>query len=70
MTQFTIEFDQETDGRWIAEIPMLPGAMSYGSSKDEASKKVEALALRILADRIENGEDVPEIAGAFFAQAS
>lgn len=62
MNRFAIEFDRETDGRWIAEIPALPGAMGYGSSKEEASKKVEALALRILADRIENGEDIPESA--------
>lgn len=54
MTQFAIEFDRETDGRWIAEIPILPGALSYGASKEEASKKVEALALRILADRWQN----------------
>jgi len=65
MTQFTIEFELETDGRWIAEIPVLPGAMCYGSTKDEAARKVEALALRILADRLENGDDVPELAGAF-----
>jgi predicted RNase H-like HicB family nuclease len=50
MTQFTVELDRETDGRWIAEIPALPGALCYGSSKDEASRKVEALALRILAE--------------------
>lgn len=56
MTQFTVELDRETDGRWIAEISALPGAMCYGSTKDEASRKVEALALRILADRIENGD--------------
>jgi predicted RNase H-like HicB family nuclease len=56
MTQFTIEFDQETDGRWIAEISAIPGALCYGQSKEEASRKVEALALRILADRIEHGE--------------
>jgi predicted RNase H-like HicB family nuclease len=67
MTQFTIELDRETDGRWIAEIPALPGAMCYGSSKDEASRKVEALALRILADRLDNGDDVPELAGAFLS---
>jgi len=65
MSQFTIEFDRETDGRWIAEISALPGALSYGSSKEEASRKVEAIALRILADRIENGGNVPELAGAF-----
>ena len=67
MTQFTVELDRETDGRWIAEIAALPGALCYGSSKEEASRKVEALALRILADRIENGDDVPELAGAFLA---
>jgi len=65
MTQFTIEFDQETDGRWIAEISAIPGALCYGQSKEEASRKVEALALRILADRIEHGESVPELAGTF-----
>jgi len=45
-----IEIDREEDGRWIAEIPELPGAMGYGESKEEAVAKVEALALRILAD--------------------
>jgi predicted RNase H-like HicB family nuclease len=59
MTQFTIEFDQETDGRWITEISAIPRALCYGQSKEEASRKVEALALRILADRIEHGESVP-----------
>jgi predicted RNase H-like HicB family nuclease len=67
MTQFTVELDRETDGRWIAEIAALPGAMCYGASRDEASRKVEALALRILADRLENGDDVPELAGAFLS---
>ena len=65
MTQFIIEFDRETDGRWIAEIPVLPGALCYGASKKEAERKVEALALRILADRLEEGNDVPELEGAF-----
>ena len=55
MTQFTVELDRETDGRWIAEIPALPGALCYDDSKGEASRKCEALALRILADRIEIG---------------
>jgi len=66
MSQFTIEFDRETDGRWIAEISALPGALCYGASREEASRKVEAIALRILADRIESGAEVPELAGAFF----
>jgi len=56
-----IELDQEEDGRWIAEIPALPGVMVYGASLQEARSKVEALALRTLADRLEHGEDVPEL---------
>jgi len=50
---YNIEFEQEVDGRWIAEIPSLPGVMVYGSTKDEAKCKVEALALRVIADRME-----------------
>jgi len=65
MTQFTVELDRETDGRWIAEIRALPGALCYGASREEAVRKVEALALRILADRLEEGDDVPELEGAF-----
>ncbi len=51
-----VETEQETDGRWIAEIPQLPGALAYGSDHREAISRVEALALRVLADRIEHGE--------------
>lgn len=69
MTQFSVEIEQETDGRWIAEIPALPGAMAYGATKEEAARKVEALALRILADRVESGEHVPEVSGAFLVPA-
>ena len=65
MTQFSIELECEDDGRWIAEIAALPGALAYGSSRDEATRKVEAIALRILADRVERGEHVPEVEGAF-----
>jgi predicted RNase H-like HicB family nuclease len=50
---FSIEFELETDGRWIAEIDQLPGVMAYGATREEAKAKVEALALRVLADRIE-----------------
>jgi predicted RNase H-like HicB family nuclease len=49
---FTIEFDREDDGRWIAEIHDLPGVMAYGATRDEAEAAVEALALRVIADRI------------------
>lgn len=51
---FTIEFEQETDGRWIAEVKELRGAMVYGRTRDEASAKVQALALRVVADRLEH----------------
>lgn len=56
----TIEVEREEDGRWIAEIPDLPGVMIYGQSRAEAISKVKALALRVLADRLEHGETVPE----------
>jgi predicted RNase H-like HicB family nuclease len=50
---YEIEFEREDDGRWIAEIPSLPGVMAYGVSKAEAESKVEAMALRVIADSIE-----------------
>jgi predicted RNase H-like HicB family nuclease len=52
----TIEFDREDDGRWIAEIPEFPGVMAYGATQEEAQGKAIALALRVLAERIEHGE--------------
>ena len=62
-----IETERETDGRWIAEIPLLPGVMAYGDSRDLAVAKVEALALRVLADRLEHGERIPELSELFTA---
>ena len=56
---FTLEFEQETDGRWLAEIPNLPGVLAYGATSDEALSKAETLALRVLADRLEHGESRP-----------
>jgi predicted RNase H-like HicB family nuclease len=58
---FTIEFEEEADGRWIAEVAEIPGALVYGSTKDEASAKVQALALRVLAERLEHQEASPEL---------
>ena len=58
--EFEISFDREEDGRWIAEIRSLPGALVYGSTRDEARRKVEALALRIVADRIQAEQTVVE----------
>ncbi len=53
---FTLELEEEADGRWIAEVCELPGALAYGASRDEAIARVKALALRIVADRLDNGE--------------
>ena len=55
----TIETEQEVDGRWIAEIPEIPGVMLYGQTRDAAIRAVQALALRVLSDRVENGDDLP-----------
>lgn len=57
---FTIEHEQETDGRWIAEVPELPGVLAYGTTEDEAMAKAEVLALRVLAERLEQNEARPE----------
>ncbi len=67
---FTVEVEQETDGRWIAEVPQIPGAMSYGASREEAVARVEALGLRVLAERIEQGESSPEIEQVFSVAAA
>ena len=55
----SIETEREADGRWIAEVPELPGVMAYGTTEDEAMTKAEALALRVVAERLENGESKP-----------
>ncbi|GBF82374.1 type II toxin-antitoxin system HicB family antitoxin [Aphanothece sacrum] len=55
---YTIEVEQEEDGRWIAEVVDLPGVMVYGQTVEEAITRVQALALRILADNLENGKNV------------
>jgi len=64
-----IEIEKEEDGRWIAEAPALPGAMAYGRSREEAIARVKALALRVLADRLENGEEIPELREVFSISA-
>jgi len=56
---FTLECEQEVDGRWIAEVPELPGVLSYGRSAADAMSKTEILALRVIADRLENSEAEP-----------
>jgi predicted RNase H-like HicB family nuclease len=64
-----IELEREEDGRWIAEVPDLPGVMVYGQSRDVAISKVKALALRVLADRLEQGESIPELNEVFAVPA-
>ena len=66
---FTIEFDQETDGRWIAEVLEIPGAMVYGKTKDEASAKAQALALRVFAEQLEHQEASPDLVTISFNAA-
>ena len=67
--RFTIETEQEEDGRWIAEVLELPGVMKYGMSQAEAMAHAEALALRVLAERIETGEQPAEPIEIRFAAA-
>ena len=64
-----IEVEREEDGRWIAEVPDLPGVIAYGPSRDSAISRVEALALRVLADRLEHGEEVPALSEVFAVPA-
>ena len=61
MSDFTLEVEREEDGRWISEVADLPGVLTYGTSRDEAVVKAKALTFRVLADRLEHGEDIPEI---------
>jgi predicted RNase H-like HicB family nuclease len=62
-----VELEREDDGRWIGEVRALPGVMAYGRTRDEALARTEALALRVLADRLEHGETVPELNSLFGA---
>ncbi len=66
---FRIELEQETDGRWIAEVVELPGVMIYGQTASEARARVQALALRVLAERLEHGEAGPDFLDIRFEAA-
>ncbi len=65
---FRVEIDREDDGRWIAEVIDLPGVLTYGATREEAIERAKALSLRVLADRLEHGESIPEMAGVFAVQ--
>ena len=62
-----IEFEREDDGRWLAEVPDLPGVLAYDQTREEADAAARALALRVLADRVAHGEDVPAAVVDLFA---
>ncbi len=63
--KFTVEYEQEEDGRWLAEVKELPGVLVYGKDPDEAAAHAQALALRVVADRLENGESAPYLMFTF-----
>jgi predicted RNase H-like HicB family nuclease len=65
----TVENEQETDGRWIAEVPELPGVLAYGHTAQDAQARAQALALRVLADRLEHGDAGPDLTTISFAVA-
>jgi predicted RNase H-like HicB family nuclease len=67
--RFKVELEREDDGRWIAEVPELPGVLAYGATSSEAQAKVQALALRVVADRLEHGEAGPELVDISFNAA-
>lgn len=66
---FTIELEREDDGRWLAEIPELPGVMTYGRTHDDAVARVQALALRVIAERLERQESPAEFLNVTFKAA-
>ena len=67
--KFRVEIEREQDGRWIAEVPELPGVLAYGASASDAQAKVQALALRVVADRLEHGEAGPDLLDISFNAA-
>jgi predicted RNase H-like HicB family nuclease len=68
MSDFTVDVERENDGRWLCEVPELAGVLAYGETRDEAISRAKALAFRVLADRIEHGEAVPELENVFAVQ--
>ena len=65
MSEFMVDVEREDDGRWVGEVTDLPGVLCYGTTRDEAVAKAKALAFRVLADRLDHGEDIPELHGVF-----
>ena len=69
MITFKVEIEQEDDGRWLAEVVELPGVLAYGESQAAALSRVQALALRVIAERLEHGEAGPELLSISFNAA-
>jgi predicted RNase H-like HicB family nuclease len=69
MMTLSVDIEQEEDGRWIAEVAELPGVLAYGTTPEDARAKVQALALRVLADRLEHGEAGPDLLSITFNAA-
>ncbi len=67
--KYIVEYEQEEDGRWLAEVLELPGVLAYGQTADEAIAKAQALALRVLADQLEHGAGAREMLSISFAAA-
>jgi predicted RNase H-like HicB family nuclease len=63
--RLAVEFDREEDGRWIAEVPTLPGVLAYGATKQDALRRVSAVALRTLADKVEQGKTPAPVSRLF-----
>jgi predicted RNase H-like HicB family nuclease len=66
---FKVEIEREDDGRWLAEVVELPGALAYGQTQEAALSKVQALALRVIAERLEHGEAGPDLLSISFRAA-
>jgi predicted RNase H-like HicB family nuclease len=64
-----VEVEREDDGRWLAEVVELPGVLAYGGTRDEAVDAAKALSLRVMADRLEHGESIPEMGDVFAVQS-
>jgi predicted RNase H-like HicB family nuclease len=62
---YQVQVEQEEDGRWIAEVGELPGVLTYGATREEAVRRAQALSLRVLAERLEHGESVPNVQAVF-----
>ena len=67
--RFRVEIEREEDGRWLAEVPELPGVLAYGAAASEAQARVQALGLRVVADRLEHGEAGPDLIDISFNAA-